>query len=273
MPELPEVETIRRDLEPALVGRRIASVRIAPGAERLAVTHAPRALERALTGRRIEALDRRGKYLLAGLDDSRSWVMHLRMTGSLLHAPSDRPAGRFERARLDFDDAMTLRLNDMRKFATWHLVDDAFDAMPHTGPDALSPAFTASWLRERMRGRRTSVKAVLLDQRVAAGVGNIYADEACWIAAIDPRAAAARIGPKRAARLHAAILETLREAIEDRGSTFSSYRDGRGAEGLYQVRWHVFRREGEPCERCGRELIKVRLAGRGTHLCPGCQRR
>ncbi|MEE8421203.1 MAG: bifunctional DNA-formamidopyrimidine glycosylase/DNA-(apurinic or apyrimidinic site) lyase [Dehalococcoidia bacterium] len=273
MPELPEVETIRRDLEPLLVGRTAVAVRIHAGAERLAVTHAPRELERELMGRRIEGLDRRGKYMLAALDDGRTWLLHLRMTGSLLSRPADAPAGRFERARVDFDDGSSLRLDDMRKFATWHLVDDPADAMPRMGPDALSRGFTVAWLREQLGRRTTSVKAALLDQRVAAGVGNIYADEACWIAQIDPRTEAGRLGPRRVARLHAAVLETLTAAIADRGSTFSDYRDGAGEPGLHQVNWHVFQREGEPCERCAREVSKIRIAGRGTRLCRGCQRR
>lgn len=273
MPELPEVETIRRDLRPRIVGRTILSVRIASGAERLAVTHPPRELERLLRGRRIEELGRHGKYLLAGLDDGRTWVMHLRMTGSLVHAPATQPAGRFERARIELDGGATLRLNDMRKFATWHLVDDPAEAMPNAGPDALSDDFSARWLHEQLRRRRTSVKAVLLDQRVAAGVGNIYADEACWIAGIDPRTTARRIGAKRAERLHAAVRETLLESLGDRGTSFSDYRDGLGAPGLHAVRVHVFRREGEACERCGGEIRKLRVAGRGTHMCGGCQRR
>jgi formamidopyrimidine-DNA glycosylase len=273
MPELPEVETIRRDLAPLLLGRRIERVRIHPGGERLAITHEPRAMERALRGRRVDALDRHGKYLLARLDDGRTWVLHLRMTGSIVHADRDAPRGRFERARVDLDDGTSLRLNDMRKFATWHLVDDPAEAMPHSGPDALSAEFTPARLRDALRRRTTAVKAVLLDQAVAAGVGNIYADEACWIAGIDPRAPADAIGPRRAARLHAGVLRALEDAIGDRGSSFSDYRDGLGAEGLHHVRVHVFRREGQPCHRCGREVIKVRVAGRGTHLCPGCQRR
>lgn len=275
MPELPEVETIRRDLAPLLEGRTIAGVVIRPGAERLAVTDPPRVMERELTGRRVDSLDRHGKYLLASLDDGRVWVMHLRMTGSLvMHEPAvEAPAHRFERARVDLDDGRSLRLNDMRKFATWHLVDDPAEAMPNAGPDALSDDFSARWLHEQLRRRRTSVKAVLLDQRVAAGVGNIYADEACWIAGIDPRTMARRIGAKRAERLHAAVRETLLESLGDRGTSFSDYRDGLGAPGLHAVRVHVFRREGEACERCGGEIRKLRVAGRGTHMCSGCQRR
>lgn len=275
MPELPEVETIRRDLEPLIVGRSITGVRIHPGAERLAVTHAPRAIERALQGRRIEALGRQGKYLLAGLDDGRTWVLHLRMTGSPVYVPpsdADRPAHRFERARVDFDDGGSLRLNDMRKFATWHLVEDAREAMPRTGPDALSAEFSVAWLRAAFARRSTSVKAALLDQAVCAGVGNIYADEACWIARVDPRMPANELTPRRVSKLHAAVRETLLESLDDRGSSFSDYRDGLGSEGMHHIHVHVFRRNGQPCERCGHEITKIRLAGRGTHLCTYCQR-
>lgn len=279
MPELPEVETICRDLEPLLVGRTITRARIYPGAERLAVTHAPRALERALTGRRVEALGRHGKYLLASLDDGRTWVMHLRMTGSLVHtsrgtaeAP-EAPAHRFERARIDLDDGTALRLNDLRKFATWHLVDDPREAMPRAGPDALSEECSVAWLRGAFARRGAAVKAALLDQAVCAGVGNIYADEACWIARIDPRTPANELGPRRVARLHAALRETLLEALDHRGSSFSDYRDGLGGEGMHHVRVHVFRRDGQPCERCGHTIAKIRLVGRGTHLCTFCQRR
>ncbi len=273
MPELPEVETIRRDLEPLLVGRTIVRACIHPGAERLAVTHSPRELERQLVARRIESLGRHGKYLLAGLDDGRTWVLHLRMTGSLVHVPAGTAPHRFERARADLDDGSSLRLNDIRKFATWHLVEDAREAMPHTGPDALSAEFSVSWLRTQLARRSVPVKSVLLDQKVAAGVGNIYADEACWIAGIDPRMPAHRIGPRRASRLHAAVLQTLRDSLGHRGSSFADYRDGLGGEGLHHVHVHVFRRTGEACGRCDGTIQRVRIAGRSTHFCPKCQRR
>ncbi|MDA1062354.1 MAG: formamidopyrimidine-DNA glycosylase, partial [Chloroflexi bacterium] len=169
MPELPEVETIRRDLEPQLVGRTIEAARIHPGGERIAITHAPRELERELAGRRIEELGRHGKYLLARLDDGRSWVLHLRMTGQLLLRAAGEAAGRFERARADLDDGRSLRFDDARKFGTWHLVDDPREAMPRLGPDALSEAFTPAWLREALARRSVPVKTALLDQRVAAG--------------------------------------------------------------------------------------------------------
>ena len=276
MPELPEVETIRRGLEPRIAGRTIASVRIHAGAERLAVTHSPRELEHELAGRRIEALGRHGKYLIAALDDDRSWVMHLRMTGVLLLGDRAAPSERFERARVELDDGCALRLNDIRKFGTWHLVEDPADAMPRIGPDALSEAFSVRWLRDALGRRSVAVKSALLDQRVAAGVGNIYADEALWIAGIDPRTPAGSIGPRRVARLHAALLETLREGLADGGSSFDDYRDAFGLTGGHHLRVHVFRRQGEPCERerCGgREIQRIRLGGRATHFCASCQRR
>ena len=273
MPELPEVETIRRDLAPLLVGQRIRRVTIHAGAERLAVTHAPRELEQALAGRRVESIGRHGKYLLLHLDDATTWVVHLRMTGSLHIAAGDAPPHRFERARIDLDAGRTLRFNDLRKFGTWHLVHDPAEAMPHTGPDALSEAFSPVWLAQRLRGRTAPVKALLLDQRVAAGVGNIYADEALWIARIHPETHGGRVSKPKVRALHAALLETLQQSLGDRGSSFSDYRDGLGAKGLHHIRVHVFRREGQPCERCGAIIEKSRVGGRGTHTCPWCQRR
>ena len=275
MPELPEVETIRRDLVPLVVGRRIEHVAIHPGAERVAITHAPRELEAQLTGLRIEDLGRHGKYLLVHLDDDRTWVVHLRMTGLLLLRPLEEPSGRFERARIDFDDGTGLRFEDSRKFGTWHLVDDPREAFPRAGPDALSDAFTVAWLREALGRRSVPVKTALLDQRVAAGVGNIYADEALWLAGIDPRAASNGIGPRRVRRLHGAVQQALLDGLGDRGSSFDRYRDAFGKSGGHHLRVHVFRRDGEPCERerCrGRRISRTRIGGRATHYCGSCQR-
>jgi len=273
MPELPEVETTRRHLEPHLVGRTIVQVAIHSGAERLAMTHSPRELESELTWRRIESVDRHGKYLLVGLDDSRTWVIHLRMSGSLVIAPPSEQAHAYERARLSFDDGTLMRFNDLRKFGTWHLVEDVRKAMPNAGPDALSDKFSPRWLRGQLERRTIAVKSALLDQKIAAGVGNIYADEACFIAKIDPRTPADKVGPRRATRLHAAVIEALRRSLDDGGTSFSTYLDGLGQEGSHVMNVHVFRREGKTCDRCGGTIQKIRLGGRGTHFCPGCQRR
>ena len=272
MPELPEVETTRRQLTPAIVGRTIEAVTIHTGAERLAITHSPRELERELAGRTVESLGRHGKYLLATLDDGRTWVLHLRMSGSLVVVPVTE-AHAYERARVTFTDGTVLRFNDLRKFGTWHLVEDPREAMPNLGPDAVSDDFTVRWLREQLKRRSVAVKSALLDQKVAAGVGNIYADEACYIAGIDPRTSASALGPRRVARLHAAVGEALHRSLTDGGTTFSDYVDGLGGDGLHKTQVYVFRREGEPCDRCGATIRKIKLGGRGTHFCPRCQRR
>jgi len=273
MPELPEVETTRRHLAPSIVGKTISAVAIHAGAERLAITHSPRELESQLTGRRIESLERHGKYLLAHFDDGRIWVIHLRMSGSLVVAPASEPAHPHERARITLHDGTLVRFNDLRKFGTWHLVEDPREAMPNAGPDALSEAFSPRWLRDQLARRTIPVKSALLDQKIAAGVGNIYADEACFIARIDPRTPADQVGPRRATRLHGAVIEALQRSLDDGGTSFSTYLDGLGQQGTHVMNVHVFRREGQSCDRCGTTIRKIRLGGRGTHFCPGCQRR
>ena len=274
MPELPEVETIRRDLQPRITGRAVERITINnknDKPKRLAP-----ALRRQLRGRRVEALDRHGKRLIARLDDGRDWVLQLGMTGLLLLRPCDKPPCRFERASAVFDDGTELRFADMRYFGRWSIVADAREG---SAPDALSEEFTPDWLLGKLRRRRTPVKAALLDQGVAAGVGNLYADEALWRAGIHPKTPANGLGAEAAERLHGAVLETLREATDDRGSSFKvspngyQYLDAFGEEGRYRHR--VYRRDGEPCERCG-QLIerdpRIIPRGRASHYCPVCQR-
>jgi formamidopyrimidine-DNA glycosylase len=276
MPELPEVETIRRDLEPYLVGRTITAAHIHSGAERLAITHAPCQLEQELCGQLINKLSRHGKYLIASLSDGRSWVIHLRMTGMLLIGSRHAATERFERARVELDNDTALFFNDIRKFGTWHLVDNPYDAMPNIGPDILSKKFSIASLSKALSRRSAPIKSVLLDQRVAAGIGNIYADEALWIAKIHPRTSANKIGPRRVARLHKSIIKALCDGLSDRGSSFDVYRDAFGKSGGHHLNVHVFRRHDEPCERknCeGHIISRIRLAGRATHFCGKCQRR
>lgn len=274
MPELPEVETIRCRLEPLLAGRKIVRAEIADS--RLTRPLVAEELAAELEGERISALDRRGKYLLVRLESGRTLVVHLRMTGSLRHRRVGAEECGYERARLELNDGSELVYRDVRRFGTWQLLeaDELEDYLnARVGPEPLAPEFTAELLRERLAGRRTTLKAALLDQRTLAGLGNIYVDEALWTAHLHPATAAGSLSRQTIKRLHGAIRETLALGIARRGSTLRDYALPSGESGLMQDEFRVYGREGEPCERCGTRIAKTRIAGRGTWFCPRCQRR
>jgi len=274
MPELPEVETIRRDLIPRVVGRTITGVRVAPGAER--VVRGDNAFARRITGRRIDDLARRGKYLLFQLDGDPAPVyiaVHLRMTGSLLcRPPRADPPDAYVRAVITLDDGSELRYADLRKLGQMWLVDSPEEAVGALGPEPLDAAFTAAKLRETLSRRRAPIKAVLLDQRAVAGLGNIYADEALFAARIHPRRLANTLTQEEVKRLHRAVRRVLNDALGNRGSSFRDYVDGAGREGTHQLRVKVFRRTGQPCYVCGAKMARIKVGGRSTHFCPRCQR-
>jgi formamidopyrimidine-DNA glycosylase len=271
MPELPEVETTRRDLEARVSGRTVVDVVM----DRLGVAPArglsPAEMEDALRGRRIEALSRRGKYLIAHLDGGDALVLHRRMTGNLvLRDPAAAPEP-FTRAVLRLDDGAELRWIDQRRFGTWTLVPDPAAAMPGIGPEPLDDGWTADDLAAALSGRRAPVKAVLLDQRRVAGLGNIYVDESLHRAGIHPGRLAGSLTTEEVARLHAAVRQVLRRAIELQGSSARNHRGGYGQSGTMQDEWRVYHRDGSPCSACGATIRKLRVAGRGTHICPTCQ--
>ncbi len=275
MPELPEVETIRRQLEPKLAGRTIVNAEVldalwcAPGA--------PPEVEAALRGKRIEGLDRRGKYLLLELAGERFLVMHLRMTGNLLWVSPDAPDEHSHlRVRLTLEDGERLLFLDMRRFGTGAVIESR-EALEdylgsRLGPEPLDPAFTSEVLRAQANGRRAPVKAFLLDQSRVAGIGNIYADEALFRARIHPLKPAGRLRRQEIERLRDAIVETLDAGIAATGASIDNYRHVDGERGRMQERFLVHLREGEPCMRCGTPVVKLRAAGRGTYVCPSCQR-
>jgi formamidopyrimidine-DNA glycosylase len=270
MPELPEVETVRRGLERVLAGHSLEGVEILDG--RLTAPVDPAAVAHELHGVTVEGIGRRGKYLAIGLDDGRTLVSHLRMTGWFHHVPEPdrRP---HVRARFRLDDGSWLVYADQRRFGTMRLIEPGMLEefwRPRVGPEPLSGAWTAADLRRALRGRRAAVKALLLDQKVVAGVGNIYADEALWEARIHPLTPGGRIGPARAARLHEAVIEVLNRGIEAQGASIDTYRGVDGATGTMQERFNVFDRTGEPCPRCGTPISKIRVAQRGTHYCRTC---
>lgn len=271
MPELPEVETTRRGLEPLMVGRRLTRVEVLDS--RLVRPVDPGDVERLLTGNVVERLGRRGKYLLVEFDSDLVAVHHLRMTGSFVDP--DQPMPSHVRLRYWFEGLSgPIAYNDPRRFGTLDIgtreeIGAYLDA--RLGPEPLDPAWTAADLHARLRGRSAPLKAVLLDQRVVAGLGNIYVDEACFLAGVRPDLSADRVSKPAAARLHAAIRERLEEAIAVGGSTLRDYRGVAGEVGGMQERFVAYGRAGLPCLRCGATMAGARIAGRGTSWCPRCQ--
>ena len=275
MPELPEVETVRRRLEPVLVGRRFEHVEIAD--PRLTRPEDPAEVAAELTGERVAALERRGKYLVVRFESSRVLLIHLRMTGTLLHAPPGTPADvPHQRAVVNLDDGSDVVYRDVRRFGTW-LVIEPEGLEPYLaqrlGREPLGRAFTTKSLAASLTNRKAPVKAALLDQRTLAGLGNIYVDEALWRARIHPLRPARELEADDVRALREGIKRALEVGIKRQGATLRDYRQPDGNAGSMQEEFKVYGRLGEPCDRCGTPIEKTRVAGRGTWYCPACQRR
>ncbi|MBM3306628.1 MAG: bifunctional DNA-formamidopyrimidine glycosylase/DNA-(apurinic or apyrimidinic site) lyase [Candidatus Aminicenantes bacterium] len=271
MPELPEVETIARGLEPRLRGRAVAAVELLH--RPLLRRGGPKALA-ALKGRRILGVRRRGKMLFIELEGRRTLVFHLKMTGQFLFSPAAEPRDKHTRLVLRFEDGRDeLRFHDIRKFGFLLCVDGdpacACGELAALGPEPLEiglPDFAAL-----LKQRRARIKALLLDQTALAGIGNIYADEMLFDAGIHPRKPASALSRAAVGRLHAAMRKILTQAIAEGGSTLQDFRDAEGREGNYQDSHMVYGRAGEPCPVCGSAIRRIIVAGRGTHFCPRCQ--
>jgi len=274
MPELPEVETVRRGLEPVLAGRVLERATILDG--RLTAPDDPLAVALELDGERFLGVDRRGKYLLFRFHTGRTLVSHLRMTGTFLYTSVAVPGPMNLRAKWELDDGAVVFYADQRRFGTWRLVEpgglDEYLRL-RAGPEPLDGLWTAEQLRAATRRRRAPIKALLLDQLVVAGVGNIYADEALWEARVHPLRPGNRLDMAAVRRLHAAVIAVLERGIAAQGASIRNYRGADGSSGSMQERFNVYGREGLPCPRCGTPIAKIRLAGRGTHFCPRCTRR
>jgi len=274
MPELPEVESVRRQLAPLLEGRRFERVEVSD--PRLTRPADPAAVARSLEGERVAELGRRGKYLIVRFESGRALLIHLRMTGSLRHARggtlADDP---HTRAVVRLDDGSDVAYRDIRRFGTWALLERGEEETylaERLGAEPLGRSFTAARLGARLANRRAPVKAAILDQRTLAGVGNIYADEALWYARVHPLREARSLAEGETAALHRGIRRALERGIERHGSTLRDYRLPDGESGGMQHEFKVYGRDGEPCERCGTPIEKIRVAGRGTWYCPTCQR-
>jgi formamidopyrimidine-DNA glycosylase len=287
MPELPEVETVARQLEPELEGRRIESLEVLD--ERWSRPVPAAELGEAVSGRTIEGLGRRGKYLLLELDGGQTLVMHLRMTGNLvlvegedvldpsegrrLYEAERSTSARHLRARFLLDDGREVWFTDPRRFGEAFLIDDSRleERFAKLGIEPLSPEFTAAALGEMAAGRTVPLKSFLLDQSGVAGVGNIYADEALFRARLHPLSPAGSMRPEHQAALRDAVVAALEAGIDHGGSSIDDYRDGRGEKGTMQNEFLVHTRAGEPCPSCGGEIVRIVVAGRSTYFCPSCQ--
>jgi formamidopyrimidine-DNA glycosylase len=271
MPELPEVETIRRQLAPHLEGRTFTSVEIRDF--RWTLPAPPELIAAELTGARVERLGRWGKYMIWELDGDRSLIVHLRMTGSLLI--DAEPESPYTRVRIELDDGHVLTYVDPRRFGTAHLMlsasarDDYLRA--RLGAEPFTPDFTEEYLRAQARGRTAPIKTFLLDQRRIAGVGNIYADEALYRARVHPLRPAGSVTAAQWAELKTAIEDSLAAGIDAKGASIDDFRHVDGARGTFQDRFLVHTRAGEPCQRCGTTISKLVVGGRGTYVCEKCQ--
>ncbi|MFN4159294.1 MAG: bifunctional DNA-formamidopyrimidine glycosylase/DNA-(apurinic or apyrimidinic site) lyase [Gemmobacter sp.] len=283
MPELPEVETVRRGLVPVMEGRHITAVAVNRPDLRWPL---PEGMGARLTGARVLALRRRSKYILADLSSGETLLIHLGMSGRMLvsgavlgqfHHPHPAP-GKHDHVVLEMEGGARVTFNDARRFGMMDLMaTDAQEAHPllaALGPEPMGNGFSETYLAERLRGRQTPVKAALLDQHLVAGLGNIYVCEVLFRAGISPRRLAGNIGAARAARLVPVIREVLAEAIAAGGSSLRDYRQADGELGYFQHAFRVYGREGQPClsPGCGGTIARIVQAGRSSFYCPRCQR-
>lgn len=264
---------MRLSLEPALVGRRFERVEIADA--RLTRPFDPDEVSAELGGEIVRAVERRGKYLVVRFRSGRVLLIHLRMTGSLgIHRNGTLEHDPHRRAVVRLDDGSDVTYRDVRRFGTWLLLEPGEEAeylAQRLGEEPLGESFTTRELAARLHGRRAPVKAAILDQRSAPGMGNIYADEALWRARIHPLTPAGGLTAQEIRRLHGAIRKALEAGIARQGATLRDYRTPTGARGTMQDELLVYGREGEPCRRCGTAIARTRVAGRSSSYCPSCQ--
>jgi formamidopyrimidine-DNA glycosylase len=274
MPELPEVETIARQIRPRLLGRRITGAEL-PWLRSLGGLSRA-GFRSAVVGARIASVERRAKFVCLRLERERepagALLVHLRMSGRLHVDPTEESPSAYVRVALDLDDGRRLAFVDVRKFGRFTFAADPEHALAGLGPEPLGADFTPEGLLQGLRARRRRLKPLLLDQSFLAGLGNIYVDESLYRARLHPLLPSDAVSRPKAALLHGAIRAVLERAIERQGSSFDAfYRTPEGRPGGYQEEFQVYGRAGEPCARCGRALVRIVVGQRGTHLCPRCQ--
>ena len=269
MPELPEVETSRRGIEPHIIGTRVSRVIIRNRSLRWPIS---RSVDRNLVGKTIVSVTRRAKYLLINTENGAA-ILHLGMSGSVFIVDHDTPAGVHDHVDIDFDSNMTLRFRDPRRFGSlhWSKLPLQHKLLKSLGPEPLGNEFDGEYLWERSRGRRVSIKQFIMNAHVVVGVGNIYASEALYLAGINPRRAAGRVALKRYKQLAAAIKEVLANAIKAGGTTLRDFYGGDGEAGYFQQQLEAYGRDGEPCRRCNTTISSIVQGQRSTYFCKQCQ--
>lgn len=283
MPELPEVETLARDLRSGVLGRTIAKAWVAPDAPRLVQAMPVEAFTSGLKGRRIEDVGRRGKFLIVGLGRGLYWLTHRRMSGNLIHRSLEAPDEPYIRARFHLDGGTELRFLDLRKFGTMWLTDDPEPILAGLGPEPLDGGFTVDALWAALKKRSAPVKAVLMDQKVVAGLGNLYADEALHYAGVHPLRPAKSLTKKEVSAVRDGVVRALEQGLANLGSSVGaaageevSLRDHvnlSGEPGSNQEYLVAYGREGRPCRTCGTPIERLKVGQRSAHVCPRCQPR
>lgn len=269
MPELPEVETVKNELAPHIVGRSVTDVTLFW--ERIVRGFSPAEFRSRLIGQEITGLSRRGKYLLIRLNDKGWLIIHLKMTGALIVSHDSSEPPRFTRAIICLDDGARIFFRDPRKFGVMRLVEDADSVVGGLGPEPLEPGFTPRLLAELLNGRKAPIKALLCDQKVIAGIGNMYADETLFQARLHPLRSGGSLSEDEIGRLYRAIREVLRAGIEKKGASVENYFRPDGSKGGAHIEFRVAHRRGELCCRCGTPIERIVVRSRGTYFCPKCQ--
>lgn len=274
MPELPEVETVKRTLQPKLAGLSFEGAEVFLAK----VVRTPESfrLDELIAGKKLLKLGRRGKYLLMLLSDGFSLVVHLRMTGRLTYCGKDTPVDKHTHVVFNLNNGDQLRFADMRQFGRiWLLPTDSLESLPgfkDLGVEPFDEIFTRDFLKKELRRRHSRIKPLLLDQTFIAGLGNIYTDEALHRARINPERLATTLNAREVAHLYRAIREVLQEGIENRGTTVRDFIDSDGRAGHYQEMLRVYSRENKPCPACGKGIVKKKIGGRSSYFCPACQK-
>lgn len=273
MPEMPEVEIIRRYLDKSLTGQQIMRVDLL--LPRQIKWPEPEKYRSMAIGRKITGMDRRGKYLLLRLDNGNELVFHLRMTGRLVYEPDGISRDSYARLIFHLDGGGVLIYGDTRTLGALYALAPGerwrIHGLSTIGPEPLTEDFSPAYLQMAAKGRKTAIKSFLLNQSYIGGIGNIYADEALFLAKVHPQRQASSLSPEECQSLHAAINAVIEAGIRDGGTTFRDYQNGEGKQGSHQEHLYVYNRKGKPCCSCGTAIVKITVGGRGTHYCPHCQ--